>query len=58
MKTFAERLSLFAFKFDQPMRDAIFIEEIIELMSFAHRRLARTRMPGKFAIAARAVAVA
>ena len=35
MKTFAQRLPLFALKFDQPMRDAILVEEIIELMSIA-----------------------
>ena len=58
MKTFAQRLSLFAFKFDQPMRDAIFVEEIIELMSIARIRGCQNTHARKFAIATRAGAVA
>ena len=35
MQPFTQFLSLFALKFDQPMRDTIFVEKIIELTSFA-----------------------
>ena len=52
VKTFAQRLSLFAFKFDQPMRDAILIEEIIELMSIARIAAGQNTHSREFAIAA------
>ena len=51
MQPFAERLSLLAFKFDEPMRDVIFIQEIIELTSFAIAARRENAQPGKFAIA-------
>lgn len=35
MQAFAERLSLFALEFNQPMRDVILVEEVVELMTFA-----------------------
>ena len=52
MQTFAQGLSLFALKFDEPMRDMIFVEEIIELMSFACAAGREHAQPGKFPIAA------
>ena len=51
MQPFAERLSLFAFKFDEPMGDVIFIQEIIELMSFACAACRENAQPSKFPIA-------
>jgi hypothetical protein len=33
VETFAECLSLFAFKYDQAMRNTILVEEIVQLMS-------------------------
>ena len=33
METFTQRLSLFTFEYDQAMRNAILVEEIIQLMS-------------------------
>src|SRR5207248_6109424 len=52
MKTFAQCLALFAFKFDQPMRDAILVEEIIELMSIARIAVCQNTHSREFAIAA------
>ena len=51
MKTFAQRLSLFALKFHQPMRDAILVEEIIELMSIARIAAGQNTHSREFAIA-------
>ena len=51
MKTFAQRLPLFAFKFDQPMRDAVLVEKIIELMSIARVAASQNTHSGKFPIA-------
>src|SRR5205823_7236032 len=53
MKTFAQRLALFAFKFDQPMRDAILVEKIIELMSIACIPVCQNTHACEFAIAAK-----
>src|SRR5438270_12409065 len=51
MKTFAQRLPLFALKFHQPMRDAILIEEIIELMSISRVATCQNTHSREFAIA-------
>ena len=51
MQTFAQRLSLFALKFNEPMRDTIFVEKIIELMSFASAACRENTQPGKLPIA-------
>ena len=51
MKTFAQRLPLFALKFYQPMRDAILVEKIIELMSIARVAAGQNTHARKFAIA-------
>ena len=51
MQPLAQRLSLLAFKFDKPMRDVIFIQEIIELFSFAGTARRENAQPGKFPIA-------
>src|SRR4029453_13166038 len=53
METFTQRLPLFAFEFYQPMRDAIFVEEIIELMSIAGIAAGQNTHPREFAIAAK-----
>src|SRR5882724_842246 len=53
MKTFAQRLPLFALKFYQPMRDAILVEEIVELMSIARIPVCQNTHPREYAIAAK-----
>ena len=53
MKTFAQRLPLFTLKFYQPMRDAILVEKIIELMSIARVAAGQNTHSRKFAIAAK-----
>ena len=40
MQTLAEGLSVFAFKQDQPVRDVILVQEIVELTTFARSVLA------------------
>src|SRR2546427_8195560 len=52
MKTFTQRLPLFALEFQQPMRDAILIEEVIELMSVARIAASQDTHSREFAIAA------
>ena len=47
---------MLALKFDEPVRDVIFIEEIIELMSFACVACRENAKPGKFPIASEATA--
>ena len=51
MKTFAQCLALFALKFYQPMRDAILVEKIIELMSIARVATGQNPHARKFTIA-------
>ena len=51
MQPFAERLSLLVFKFDEPMRDVIFVQEIIQLMSLARAALGQNAQPGKLPVA-------
>src|SRR2546425_11723009 len=51
MKTFAQCFALFALKFYQPMRDAILVEKIIELMSIARVAAGQNTHARKFAIA-------
>ena len=58
MKTFAQRLPLFALKFYQPVRNAILVEKIIELMSVARVAAGQNTHACKFAIAAELAAVA
>ena len=56
METFAQGLSLFALKFNEPMRDMIFVEKIIELMAFACAAGRKNAQPGKFRIASQSAA--
>src|SRR5437867_6488374 len=56
MQTFAQCLSLFALKFDEPMRDTIFVEEIIELTAFACAACSENAQPGKLPIASQSLA--
>src|SRR6266550_3564827 len=51
MKTFAQCFALFTLKFYQPMRDAILVEKIIELMSIARVAAGQNTHASKFAIA-------
>src|SRR5438128_12206950 len=53
MKTFTQRLPLFALEFQQPMRDAILIEEVMELMSVARIAARQNTHSREFAIAAK-----
>jgi hypothetical protein len=56
VQTFAECLSLFALEFDEPMGDAILVEKIIKLMSFARSGCREDAQPGKFPIASQSFA--
>src|SRR5256886_11823837 len=51
MKTFAQCFALFTLKVYQPMRDAILVEKIIELMSIARVAACQNTHARKFAIA-------
>src|SRR2546430_9639529 len=51
MKTFAQCFALFTLKFYQPMRDAILVQKIIELMSIARVAAGQNTHARKFAIA-------
>src|SRR6266700_7434055 len=53
METLTQRLPLFALKFYQPVRNAILVEEIIELMSIARVAAGQNTHARKFAIAAK-----
>jgi nitrate/nitrite-specific signal transduction histidine kinase len=51
VETAGERLARFTFKFDQPMRDVILVEKIVELMSLARATQRDDAQPGKLAVA-------
>jgi hypothetical protein len=50
VQTFAEGLSLFGLKFNESMRNAIFVEEIIKLMSFPCPGCCENTQPCKFPV--------
>ena len=52
MKTVAQRLALFALEFDQPMRDVILIQKIVELMSITRATRSQHAQSRKLAIPA------
>src|SRR5437667_5560280 len=51
MQTLAQRPALSALKFDQPMRDVVFVQEIVELMSITRAARSEHTQPCKLAIA-------
>ena len=51
IETFTQRLPLFTLKFYQPMRNAILVEKVIELMSIARIAACQNTHPRKYAIA-------
>jgi hypothetical protein len=46
----AKRLALLGFKFDQPMRNAILVEKIVELMALTRIPQRDNAQPGELAV--------
>ena len=56
MQTFAQGLSLFALKVDEPMRDMIFVEEIVNQVPIARAIRRDDAQAGELAVAQQTLA--